>query len=249
MKIQANKLMYGKELVGYRFIIMDNHGFKSISLDVAKKDVKAFLSLVDQSKMIKGFQIKGNVVKGMFVTFDEENVVEVTSMDEAADILKRYDCFNDVEDVLGGINSTEDEERAEYLNEIFDGHIATLENCFSKNDEKVVITYNRVVKALKGIKGNLDIQEDDDEYEATVIFRAFLPSIEALVNYIFNYHRLVGEKELKCKDVIIRSKKELNQYIIKNNLSCTVGIFLVYTQEEGVYIAECDVITRGYKAR
>lgn len=89
-KIVMNQLQLNGSVVGYRFDLLNSDGDRIVSFDVNTANAKAFLSMVNADSVEKGQAIKGREVDGVFITPDESNVIEVSEIAQAKDLLEKY---------------------------------------------------------------------------------------------------------------------------------------------------------------
>ena len=190
--VVVNKLNLGKETLGYRFDILENYE-KLISLDVSKEYVNYMLKIIGKDNIKKGVIIQGNIVNGLFITSNEEKVVEVTNKKQAESILEKYFYSSDKEinEVLDGVNSTKEG----LMESKITGHIDTLENTQFAKFKVIKDDYNTVLKCAKGFKCNINVFEDQDDYGGSLrIPVSFSNPIDAL-KYSYKLDKALGLKE------------------------------------------------------
>lgn len=189
--IVVNKLVLGDKLMGYRFDIKEN-GSKLISLDINKGIVKAFLSLVEKDKIIKGYVIKGKIVGDMFVTDNEENVIQVTGKNQAIELLGKYYygvSDDSIDGLLDDITSTKEDENKKYLEEFFSKPSMSLEGIRYEDFGYVPLVYSLIRKCSSGIDCRIDINDEEvDRYSAKVIFNIYFKSLEDAARYLREYY-------------------------------------------------------------
>jgi len=165
-QVVINKLCLEKELVGYRFDIIEDYK-KLVSLDVDKKYVNYMIKAIGKNNIKKGVIIEGFIENNLFVTSNEENVVEVTNKNQAESILEKYFFMSDsdVNNILNGVNKTEEER----VKSLIKGHVDTLEKTEFGYCKPIQSDYNIIVNALKGINNNLHVNEYQDKSSGELV--------------------------------------------------------------------------------
>lgn len=165
--IVVNKLNLEKETVGYRIDILDSSSKKIVSVDITEDKVKSFLKMIGSAKINKGVIIPGKIVNGLFITGNDDNIIEVKTKAQANEILNKYFFNSDdkVEGVLNSINSTE----SEVIKNRIRGDRDTLGKTEYGECRPIQSDYNNIVKALKGINNNLHVNEYQDKSSGELV--------------------------------------------------------------------------------
>jgi len=186
-RIVVNKLSLDGNLVGYRFDILEGSN-KVVSLDINKNAAKAFLSLVDSSQIIKGYNIKGRIEGSLFVTNDESNVVEVTNKNQAIEVLNKYyynvhdDAIEDILDI--GEDTKEDEARKRVENSI-KGDVRVSANEIECEYDYVFKILALINKSSKGIKCDNYVFEHYVEIKFECVFN----DLKELFKFVYTLHK------------------------------------------------------------
>lgn len=279
MKIQANKLMYGEKLVGYRFSILKDTGEKTVSLDVDKRSAKSFLSLVDRSNVEKGYVIQGEIVANVFITSDEADVIEITSANEAVEALQKYyyNCDNKNEGILDDIKETKEEENDRLIREIMSGGDAILEKYEYSDFGYVPLVYKLFTEASKDIPHRLFIDDSNvEDYYALMVFKNVFYNLKDVKRFLT---KVFGICNIKNPEVdggltelfgakVLKNASDLERYLDacfgENGYckecglgceECSLGAFYIGKYEdykyevEGLYYVKCFAHTPGYYSK
>lgn len=177
-KVKIHRLKLGKDYVGYRVEAYSCNG-NNVFFDVPDDLFNVFVKLFHTSKIYKGRVIVGRDIDGRFVSDNEANVHEVSSLAEGQALLNRY-YFEFLEGGLepakvGDLSMYPD--RDEYLRSFSDGRISNVAGCKYWNFGQVKEVYNLLVKAIKdthcSIVHSVKQSEDKGYLILNVIFKEF----------------------------------------------------------------------------
>ena len=195
--VVVNKLNLGKDTVGYRVDIVDMYRTKIVSVDISENRIKPFLKMVGSVKVSKGVIIPGKLVNGLFVTGNDDNIVEVRPKAQADEILNKY-FFNsdeEVKNILDGIDCTEEE----LIRKNITGHVDTLVGTSFGVYRKVQNDYNTMMKALKGFKYNLYVEENQDRNSGDLQISADLATRNEALKVYYNFEKAMGRDKIKVQ--------------------------------------------------
>ncbi len=225
--ISRSILKLNKEIVGYRYEII-YMGFKELSLDIPKRMHRDFELLLGIGNIdLSGFSIEGFIKDGMFVTNDENNVVEVKDLDHA----KRLIIENSI-----------------FYEKIFNAPegVLSLEDMLSKGNINVKVS--RILNSLKDLEiAGVSLEDNNGNLELK-IYASKVSDIFRFLIYIYkgdilninvksnnkDYNLTVDTKVTK----IIKSLRAINKqmkFIDAEDISGVINDFIV-SSDEGLYL-------------
>ena len=194
-KIKVHRLKLGKDYVGYRVEACSCNGNK-VYFDVPDDLFNVFVKLFHTSKIYKGRVIAGRNVDGRFVSDNETNVYEVSSLEEGQALLNRY-YYEFLEGglesaVSGNLSKCYDIDR--YLSSFSAERISNVAGCKYWNFGKVKEVYTLLAEAVKGthcsILHSVKQSEDKGYLVFNVIFSEFCDGLHFV-------HSLMGLLNIK----------------------------------------------------
>ena len=203
--VVANKLNLGKETIGYRFDIMEGLN-RLVSFDIAEDYAKYFLKMVGKERIRKGLVIQGKVQNNMFITGNEENVIEVTNGTQAKELLDKYFFTTDKEinEILSGVNKSKVD--------LIKGKIEKLEvekyhfaDCVEIRKEFI-----KLVKSVNGVRADLNILEDMDKNSGEFKFSIKVANVVDLFKCIYNITKLDEGNRVTFKGYIGNTRDIVN---------------------------------------
>lgn len=243
---KINKLTLEGDVIGFRVDSLNSNKTVDFSIDIYDNHIFKVLRRFKLENIIKGYIITGFVKNGIFITDNEEKVLDLPIDYNIDEILERY--FLDLNDkesssvsdecIVNFINSITDLEDEVYTGSIT-GSIDPLCSLVS-NCDYIVNIYNHIKKTIKGKKADfgviVDVEEEDlKEYDLddgiSVKFNLNIEGVEdslkVILDNIRNDSKGLIDCELSCENGVFNfsiNMSDSNEHIIES-IKETLGTF------------------------
>ena len=215
-EITLNRLRLGKQFVGYRVNVMEGSN-RSVSFDVSNDYIKSFLKIFRSKDIKKGVVIDGKLVNGIFVTPDEKDVYEVSSLEQGVELLnKYYFCNTTVSNDILNITETPEEaairkeqEYQAFLDTLITGKRLDLNSLEFGHGGDVGYVYGYLEKASNGVKCDFRYHFQPDKDTGKVYLECHFIDLREMIKFVHNLLGLLNRKNWTILDLKVSSTYNL----------------------------------------
>lgn len=204
-KVIVRQLRLGTQGVGYRFDLRDGNR-RIIAIDVTSNIASAVMKMFEPSKVQMGSAINGVMRNGVFVTSNEEAVMEAPNLDVAEELLAQhyFGKFDSLDEKLELEKTSEaervkrEQEYLKYLKSQVTGRRPNLQGFEFGNFCDVPVVYDILLKAAQGVDCNIMCREQRDAGKAYMYFGCVFMTLQDVLKFVYNLNKILRRGSWIC---------------------------------------------------